>query len=235
LLAQANIYEQTIQDNSTIRTAISVLSALARQSIQQARDLGENLRPSILIDLGIEAALDTIANQLRRSHGTRVRLVTERKHERMPRKLEMALFRVAQDTCERAVQYAHANTIEIQYTYTVDHVQLSIGDDGAHQANLSMLDAAIQRIQQLGGSAQHARSPFGGLLLTIVLPLHSLAGLTDRELEVLRLLMVGQSNKQIANALQITLRTVNFHLDNIYSKLGVRSRTEAVIYALRYL
>ncbi|KAB2860886.1 MAG: winged helix-turn-helix transcriptional regulator, partial [Anaerolineae bacterium] len=44
----------------------------------------------------------------------------------------------------------------------------------------------------------------------------------------------GLSNKEIAARMQVTPRTVNFHLDNIYSKLNVTSRTEAVMAALRY-
>ena len=52
---------------------------------------------------------------------------------------------------------------------------------------------------------------------------------TERETEVLRLLQQGLSNKQIAMALGITERTVEFHLSNIFTKLGVNSRTEAVI------
>jgi len=57
--------------------------------------------------------------------------------------------------------------------------------------------------------------------------------LTPRELEVLQFIALGYSNKEIARRLSISARTVNFHLDNLYSKLGVRSRTEAAIYALR--
>lgn len=52
---------------------------------------------------------------------------------------------------------------------------------------------------------------------------------TRRESEVLQLLQQGLSNKQIAMALGITERTVEFHLSNIFTKLGVNSRTEAVI------
>ena len=65
------------------------------------------------------------------------------------------------------------------------------------------------------------------------LALHPAADLTAREQDVLRLLARGQSNRQIGAALVISHRTVNFHLDNLYAKLGVRSRTEAVLEALR--
>lgn len=57
--------------------------------------------------------------------------------------------------------------------------------------------------------------------------------LTDRELAVLRLAARGQTNKQIGAELQISDRTVQNHLANIYGKLGVASRTEAVTAALQ--
>lgn len=56
-------------------------------------------------------------------------------------------------------------------------------------------------------------------------------GLTERELDVLRLVADGQSNKQIARQLYITARTANFHVGNILQKLHVVSRVEAAIWA----
>lgn len=56
--------------------------------------------------------------------------------------------------------------------------------------------------------------------------------LTERELAVLKLLVDGLHNKQIARQLGISLRTVERHCDNIYDKLGVGSRTEAVVRAI---
>ena len=57
--------------------------------------------------------------------------------------------------------------------------------------------------------------------------------LSEREMEVLRLAGKGISNKDIASQLSLSARTVQAHLGNIFSKLGVGSRTEAVLYALR--
>ncbi len=59
------------------------------------------------------------------------------------------------------------------------------------------------------------------------------AGLTKREMEVLRMLAEGLSNKEIASRLYISPRTVQTHLSNIFSKMNVSSRTEAVLKALR--
>lgn len=59
-------------------------------------------------------------------------------------------------------------------------------------------------------------------------------GLTERELEVLRAAAQGNSNKAIALVLSISPQTVQVHLRNIFGKLGVSSRSEAIAYALNH-
>lgn len=57
--------------------------------------------------------------------------------------------------------------------------------------------------------------------------------LTQREIEILRLASQGLSNKDIANQLFLSLRTVKAHLTNIFSKMGCGSRTDAIIKGLK--
>jgi two-component system, NarL family, response regulator LiaR len=57
--------------------------------------------------------------------------------------------------------------------------------------------------------------------------------LTDREAEVLRLLAHGKANKQIASSLYVSEKTVKAHVSSILRKLGVQSRTQAALYAVR--
>jgi NarL family two-component system response regulator LiaR len=57
--------------------------------------------------------------------------------------------------------------------------------------------------------------------------------LTDREREVLGLLVRGMTNGEIGSELQISLSTAKFHVSSILSKLGVGSRTEAVAVAVQ--
>lgn len=60
-------------------------------------------------------------------------------------------------------------------------------------------------------------------------------GMTKREVEVSALITRGLSNKEIANQLFITDRTVKYHITNIYSKLKLKSRAQLIIYCLPQL
>jgi DNA-binding NarL/FixJ family response regulator len=58
-------------------------------------------------------------------------------------------------------------------------------------------------------------------------------GLTVREIEILKLLAVGQANKQIAHRLHISEKTVRNHVSHMYEKLRIYDRSQAVLYAVR--
>lgn len=57
--------------------------------------------------------------------------------------------------------------------------------------------------------------------------------LSERELEVLELMGVGYTSQEAANQLCVSKRTVDFHLSNVYDKLGVRNRMQALRLASR--
>ena len=60
------------------------------------------------------------------------------------------------------------------------------------------------------------------------------AGLTGREVEVLRLLVRGMSNKEIAEELVISRKTAGSHVEHIYAKLGVSNRARASLFAMKH-
>ena len=62
----------------------------------------------------------------------------------------------------------------------------------------------------------------------------NLSDLTPREIEVLQLVLAGQTNKAIAAEICICEKTVEFHLNHIYTKVGVRTRIRAGIWALQH-
>jgi DNA-binding NarL/FixJ family response regulator len=93
------------------------------------------------------------------------------------------------------------------------------------QAGEALLDPAVQRrlIQRLRDPSPR-RAPAHGALPD---------GLTPREAEVLRLIAEGLSNAEIAARLVVSEATVKTHVNNIFSKAGLRDRAQAVVYAMR--
>jgi DNA-binding NarL/FixJ family response regulator len=102
-------------------------------------------------------------------------------------------------------------------------------------------NSSIEKLAELIKEAHHGGAPMSGEVAQKVLAYFQgqkkavkyTAVLSDRELEVLRALADGLSNKEISAKLFISLPTVRFHLKNIYAKLHVNSRTEAVIKAMQ--
>jgi DNA-binding NarL/FixJ family response regulator len=101
----------------------------------------------------------------------------------------------------------------------------SLGDEDAAQLELSAADAVFE---QLG--AEPGRRRVASLRGRGSLP----GGLTEREVEVLRLVATGCSNRDVAAMLFISERTVHRHLSNIFVKLGVSTRTAATAYAFEH-
>ena len=83
-----------------------------------------------------------------------------------------------------------------------------------------------------GGQVQLSPQAAARLMREVRTP-ESPETLTDRETEVLRLLARGYANKEIARDLVIGEKTVKTHVSNVLAKLGVQSRTQAALYAVR--
>ena len=94
-------------------------------------------------------------------------------------------------------------------------------------------DALCRAIKAaVAGQVQMSPSVMARLLREVPAP-QDPEPLTKRETEVLRELATGKSNKEIAAALFIAEKTARTHVSNILAKLGVTSRTQAVLYAIR--
>jgi DNA-binding NarL/FixJ family response regulator len=78
---------------------------------------------------------------------------------------------------------------------------------------------------------ENLRSHVDGLQDTA--DMESMEPLTDREKEILNLIALGRGNREIGSALGIEEKTVKNHINNIYSKLQIKSRYEAISYMLR--
>jgi DNA-binding CsgD family transcriptional regulator len=113
---------------------------------------------------------------------------------------------------------------------------LARNQPGDREEATALLNEALATARELGMRALEARLTVRDA--QIPAPASptppTLTGLSQRELEVLRLLAIGKSNQEIADALFISLNTVATHVRNILTKTGCINRTEAAAYALRH-
>ena len=122
-----------------------------------------------------------------------------------------------------------------QYAYAT--MLLARNQPGDGDKATALLDSALVTARELGMRALEER--LTARLGQTITPLPSAApssldDLSQREVEVLRLLAAGRSNRDIAEALYISLNTVATHVRNILTKTGTINRTEAAAYALRH-
>jgi predicted ATPase/DNA-binding CsgD family transcriptional regulator len=122
---------------------------------------------------------------------------------------------------------------QAMHEFTIASVRTQLGEqafDGAWVEGLTMTpEHVLVSLEPLPKPA--LTTPSSASVASLPSPQ---AGLTTRELEVLRLLAQGLTSAQIAEQLVIGVVTVNFHVRSIYSKLGVTSRAAATRYALEH-
>jgi DNA-binding NarL/FixJ family response regulator len=96
-------------------------------------------------------------------------------------------------------------------------------------AGEALLDPSVQRrvIERALATAAPSTDPAPA-------PVSYPDGLTQREVEVLREIAAGYSNREIADRLSISEATVKTHVNNIFSKAGLRDRAQAVVYAVHH-
>jgi len=120
-----------------------------------------------------------------------------------------------EDSAVLAASFATGRMVEIPGGGIVTAAPSLVGD---YHAAAPHLDDFLEGVAAYGVTARSAGEAVSN-------------GLSHRELEVLYLVAAGRSNQQIANALVISPNTVNRHVSNIFSKIGVANRAQATAYA----
>jgi DNA-binding NarL/FixJ family response regulator len=103
----------------------------------------------------------------------------------------------------------------------------ALGDEDGAGMELALARSAFERLGAAPDVAQIGRLMEGT-------PSEDTHGLTLRELQVLRLVAAGETNKVIAGKLCLSEKTVDRHVSNIFTKLGVSSRAAATAFAYRH-
>ena len=146
--------------------------------VELVRRIAADLRPAILDDLGVTAALEQQLRRLRESTGIRTTLTVSEEPE-IDVLTGATLYRIAQEALANVVRHAEATEVEISLTMTADAAVLTIRDNGrgmpaevfADPKSLGLLGIR-ERAELLGGSVTIDSLPGEGTMMTATLPLH---------------------------------------------------------------
>ena len=164
-------------------TAIDTEIAALSKAIGEVRRISHDLRPALLDDLGLPAALEHIGNELAQRSGLEVRVSPQVHEERLPELQAVSLFRVAQEALRNVERHANARRIDIRLDDAGDRLELRITDDGIGfdvQRVEQSRDRGIgltnmrERVERNGGTFQLISRP-GHTALTASFPLTGMA------------------------------------------------------------
>ena len=183
LLTNLDLLEPHIpEDNESLRSGFARVGALAKRTLDETRALSHDLRPTILDDAGLVAALQWIAVEHERAYGSFVRVHAQsRGAERLPPEVEVALFRIAQEALTNSGKYAHARRINLTLSFPGTVARLVVKDNGhgfdpdrvsgpTRKGRLGLYGMR-ERAALLGGTLSIQSAPDRGTEVCVELPL----------------------------------------------------------------
>ena len=99
-------------------------------TISEVRKISYNLMPTVLNDFGLVAALEKMVDQLTDDATVKINFYSDVSFDRLPKDMEIGLYRIAQEAVNNALKYSKANKVDIQLDQSGSKVTLTIEDNG---------------------------------------------------------------------------------------------------------
>lgn len=170
-------------DTDPLTTArhLEDLRHITERALHSIRDLSHLLHPAILDDLGLIAALQSLATSVGERHKLTITLHHERMNDRLAPALETAVYRIVQEAFTNVVKHAQATTCRVTVRRKDDELRLVVVDNGvgfaltprdgdAGHRGIGLIGMR-ERAALLGGTLHVASSPGRGTTLTIEFPI----------------------------------------------------------------
>ena len=161
--------------DAQLRQRVDRIRELVEDSLAVIRNMALLLRPSMLDDLGLEAALEWLAREISRPAGVRIQVRADGLPSELPDEHKTCIFRIAQEALNNVCKHANANSVEIGVRATESWLVITVQDDGRGfqhgRANGLGLTGMHERVESLGGWIKIASELGKGTLIEAALPL----------------------------------------------------------------
>jgi two-component system sensor histidine kinase DegS len=165
-----------------LTSELEYLRDMVDDTLQGVRRFTSDLRPPLLEELGLPRTLEILAGREERDESLRVDVTISGRPRQLLPELELALYRLAQESLSNVRRHAHASHVDLQLTYGQDYVGLEIRDNGVgfkgptewselmKTGRLGLM-GIHERARLFGGKATITSEPGQGTLVSILVPL----------------------------------------------------------------
>ncbi|MBI1770385.1 MAG: type IV pili methyl-accepting chemotaxis transducer N-terminal domain-containing protein [Bacteroidetes bacterium] len=170
-----------------VRQRLSEIDNLIKQIIREVRKVTFNLRPTVLGDYGLQAALDTFVREMTRLIDIKLEFHSETEIVRLPQKVENNIFRIIQEAINNAIKYSGANKIDVILRQADNDLIAEVKDDGKgfdvrlvdeRSVNFESgrgLFNMYERSEYISGNLQVETQPNQGTTVRLTVPLRKSA------------------------------------------------------------
>jgi len=161
--------------DTLVKEQIGRIKTAAESAVRSIRDMALLLRPPMLDDLGLVAALEWQARETSRRGDMEVEVHAGDIPASLPDQVKTPIYRLVQEALQNAATHAHAKNAKVSVTYHPQRVQVEISDDGVgfqpeRTRGMGILGME-ERVRQLGGTFDLESRPGKGTIVRAVFPL----------------------------------------------------------------
>jgi len=159
------------------------MKSVTERCFQAVRNMALLLRPSMLDDLGLQAALDWLGREVSRSSQMEVSVESENVPEDLPDAYKVCVYRLTQAALHNAVRHSNARNATVRLKYSRQSIQVEVADDGrgfdaARTRGMGLLGME-ERVKRLGGIFRIESQLGRGATIRAELPLPSGSGVRE--------------------------------------------------------
>ena len=174
------LIKETLSEPAEARTRLGEVRTMVTGSIASVRQFSRDLRPLALEDLGLMAAMQYLVNQLAQSTGIEVNFEAEGQIEGLSNDMEVAIYRILQETLNNVRKHAAATEVDVLARFTDDQITLTVADNGrGFEVPEAMTDFASsgsfgmmglqERAQLFGGNVTVQSQPQVGTVVHLIM------------------------------------------------------------------